>query len=305
MSLRRLWPVLAATFLAAPAAQAGPATPHFRFVPDDGSAGLAERLASIAEDKRRYVLGYLGVADERTIEVRVASSDDGIARMAGTERPVKEWVAGLAMSDRGLIVMSARGNEVFHATDVFVHELAHIYLDSAAGQRRLPRWFHEGFAMLVASEDVASRLKSLMDAAATGSFMAPAELADGFPSDGPAVHLAYAQSMMFLRFLDRREGVSGLREVVRQVRIGMPFDLAFEGVYGGTVEDLWSAWERTVNPWSSWVVLLTSAALLWMLISGLFLWAYTRKRGRAALKRKAWEIQEELERARAAEAEMN
>ena len=136
---------------AARAQEEGPRTAHFRFEPDAGSQGIAAHLAEIAEDKRHFVQSLLGVTDERVIEVRVASSEEAMERMVGTESPVRDWIAGLAMSDRNLIVMSARGNEVFKASDTFVHELAHIYLDSAVAGHHVPRWFHEGLAMLVAT----------------------------------------------------------------------------------------------------------------------------------------------------------
>jgi hypothetical protein len=279
-----------------------PPTTHFRFEPDDGSRGIATHLASIAEEKRRFVLATLGVADERVIEVRVASSEEAMERMVGTDRPVREWIAGLAISEHARIVMSARGNEVFRASDTFVHELAHLYLDSAAGGGRLPRWFHEGVAMLVASEELGERLKTLLGAAATGSFLEPGELTDGFPMDPPAVHLAYAESMMFVRFLHKRHGGEGIRSVLRQVRSGLPFDLAFDDVYGASPEALWARFERTIDPAASLIVFLTSAGLVWMLILVLFLYVYWRKRRRVGARREAWELEEELARVRQSQA---
>ena len=280
-------------------------TPHFRFVHDDKSAGMAEQLAKVAEDKRRYVLNLLGIADERVVEVRIAATDSELSEMVGVDGPVKEWIAGLAMSDRNLIVMSNRGTELFSAGDIFVHELGHLYLDTAIGHRRVPRWFHEGFAMLVASEDVARRFKTLLYAAATGSFLDLAALCDSFPMDVPAVHLAYAESMFFLRFLQRRHGVEGLKQLIGQIRNGFPFDLAFAEVYGGPPESLWRSFERTLNPWAGLVGILTSTAVIWVLITLLFIWVYGRKRRRAELRRKAWAVEEELARSTPDDTDVN
>ena len=274
---------------------AGPSTQHFRFVPDDGALGLASHLESVAEDKRRGVLSVLGVADERVIEVRIASSEDEMERMLGTDRPVREWIAGLAISERDLIVMSARGNEVFHATDTFVHELAHVYLDAAAAGHRLPRWFHEGVAMLVASEEVGDRLRTVMGAAATGSFIPLSELVDGFPADVPRVHLAYGEAMLMVRQLQRMRGPAGVRTLLGEVRTGMPFDLAFQHVYGATPESVWGRVERMIDPTASLVVFLTSASLTWVAILVLFLVAYARKRRNATLRRDAWGIQDAIQ----------
>lgn len=271
-------------------------TPHFRFVADAGAQGVAERLARVAEDKRAYVLGFLGIHDGRRVEVRVASDEEAMSRMVGTERPVREWIAGLALSDSRVIVLSARGNEVFHAADTFEHELAHLYLDTALRGRRVPRWFHEGVAMLVASEDVGERLKTALGAAASGAWLPIEDLADRFPADPPAVHLAYAQAMIFVRYLHRAAAPAGVSLLIAEVASGMPFDAAFEHVFGASVGEVWERAASEVDRTGSLVWFLTSAAVLWVVITGLFLYVYARKRRRAALKREAWAIQEELAR---------
>lgn len=274
-------------------------TAHFRFVPDAGSSGLADHLASIAEAKRQYVLGLLGTSDDRVLEVRIASSEADMQRMVGTDGPVRDWIAGLAFPEDGLIVMSARGNEVFNASDTFVHELAHVYLDSALAGRPAPRWFQEGFAMLVAGEEVGERLKTFMGAAATGSFLPLDTLTDRFPVEVPTVHLAYAQSQLFVRFLQRTGGGVGVKRLVESLRTGLPFELAVERTFDASTADLWAQFARTVSPFASWIVFATSAALLWMLIVGLFLWAYARKRRKALARKALWAMREELERLQA------
>jgi hypothetical protein len=284
--------VLATPALASPPDEV--ATEHFRFEPDAGAVGLADHLAGIAEAKRSYVLGLLGSADDRVIEVRIASDEPSMERMLGTRGPVREWISGLAFPDQGLVVLSARGNEVFGASDTFVHEIAHLYLASSLQGRPVPRWFQEGFAMLVAGEELGERLKTFLGAAATGSFLTLEELSDSFPGEVPKVHLAYAQSQLFVRWLQRSTGGAGVKNLVQALQVGMPFDLAFDRTFGGSPGTLWKRFERTVDPLSSWLVFATSAAVLWMLVMILFLWAYVRKRRRAAARKAMWMLQEQL-----------
>lgn len=150
--------------------------------------------------------------------------------------------------------------------------------------------------MLVASEGVGERLKTALGAAATGAWLAWADLADGFPAEPPAVHLAYAQSMLFVRYLHRAAAPAGISALITEVASGMPFDAAFEHVFGAPVEEVWERARSEVDRVGSWVWFLTSAAVLWVVITALFLYVYARKRHRAALKREAWAIQEELAR---------
>lgn len=279
-----------------PSVHAEVRTRHFRFVPDTGSVGLARRLADRAEMDRSRVQELLGINDDRVIEVRIASDDAEMKKMTGSGHEVSDWIAGLAMSGRDLIVLSNRGNEVFKVSDTFVHELAHVYLHSALNGRRVPRWFNEGFAMLVASEQVGERLKTAMGAAATGSYIPLDDLTESFPARPPAVHLAYSQSMLFLRYLYRQEGHQGIASLISEVREGMLFDLAFARVFGGSVSKLWDRFESTLD-WSSallWV--LSSTAVLWILVTLLFLYVYVVKKRRTALKKQAWAIQEEIDR---------
>lgn len=271
-------------------------TSHFIFRPDVGSEGVAELLARDAEGRRKYVLGVLGIDDSRVIEVGIASDDEAMQAMVGSSRPIREWVAGLAMAERNLIVMSARGNEVFRVRDTFVHELAHIYLDAAVPHQKLPRWFHEGFAMLVAEERVADRLQSVMGAAATESFLPLADLTDHFPAAGPQVHLAYAQSMLFVRHLQRDTEGRGIANLLVELRAGMPFELAFPRVFGATPDEAFAHFRASLSRYDGLVVFLTSAAVLWVAIMLLFLWVYRRKRARSRRKRELWALQEELAR---------
>jgi len=283
--------------LAMAMAQAGEApevrTPHFVFRADLGSQGLARSLSERAEEVRQALLHRLGVADERVIDVRIAADEEEMSRAVGTDRPVREWIAGLAWPREGRMVLSARGNEVFSARDTFVHELAHLYLETAVGGRRVPRWFHEGFAMLAAREPLAVRLKAFLEAGATRSFLPLSDLDEAFPDRPPAVHLAYAQSRMFVQWLDRRAGGQGVSRLVEGMRSGMDFALAFDTTWGASPESLFDLFRKTQSPFESWLYVLTGSAVLWLLIVGLFFWAWLRKRRRAREKRRLWELQDE------------
>ena len=62
------------------------------------------------------------------------------------------WTAGFAIGNDGLIVLfPARSPRYPHDTleDVLRHEVAHVLIDRAARGQRVPRWFHEGLAIVV------------------------------------------------------------------------------------------------------------------------------------------------------------
>jgi len=262
-------------------------TPHFIIEGDVGSKGLVERLASVAEYKRHYVQYLMDYRDESLIRVYVASTDEEMARLTGSTVWSRKWVAGVASTGRNEMVLSARGDGFFYATDTFVHELAHITLDKATGGRPTPLWFQEGVAMLVASEETGERLKSMFSAAATDSLFSLSDLTETFPQDPPAVHLAYAQSLLFVRFVLRQNQGPGLGSLLSTLRTGMSFDLAIESLYHESVESLHTRFLRSFHPIDAWLIFLTSGAVLWILVTGLFFYVYLKKRHQMELKRQA------------------
>lgn len=195
--------VLLALALSAPAlAGNGVAvsTTHFRFEGDAGSRALIKNLARVAEQKWRYVEQVLGPVDAAPITVVVASTNESMARATGSTHWSRGWIAGVARPSQRHMVLSARGDGFFNVTDTFVHELTHIALRDATAGHPTPLWFQEGVAMLLASEESGERLKTLFSAAATNSLFEIGALSESFPPDPPAVHLAYAQALLFTPF---------------------------------------------------------------------------------------------------------
>lgn len=275
-------------------------TDHFLFVHNGKASGLAERLAEIAEARRNYIRYMVGLDrdDNEKVEVRIAVTEDEMQEMTESSSRVEKWIAGLTFRGADLIVMSARGTEYFKASDTFVHELAHLYLDKAVGDRFIPRWFHEGFAMLAASEDAGERMHSILAATATGSLIPLKDLVNRFPDVQPAVSLAYAQSMFFVRFLQRSSGSGGVRELIDDLKAGMPFEAAFRSTWKATPEEMFSMFQDSFSRVDSVIAFLTSATLLWGLMVGIFLFVYFRKKSMARKKMELWELEDELQRER-------
>ena len=75
--------------------------------------------------------------------------------------------------------------------------------------------------------------------------------------------------------------------MISMVRTGMPFDLAIETVFDASIPDLHARFLRSFGRFDAWLVVLTSSAVLWVLLSGLFLYVYLRKRSRISRMREA------------------
>lgn len=268
-------------------------TEHFTFVADERSAKYVETIARIAEGKRQYLLSYLGIEDQRKITVYLVSDPEAMQMVVGRDRVINEWVAGMAFDDENKIIVSLKGDSFFKGTDIFVHEIAHIYLHSALGGRKAPRWFHEGFSMLAASEELGENLKRVLIAASTDNLIPIQTLEDGFPKEAQTVFLAYAQALLFVRFLDRFNG--GIRHIIQRMRGGLSFEDAVKSVTGQSISELWEKFKQSYKKNSSLWLVIHENGIIWIALSIVFLLVFLIKRRRAKLKKKKMEIEEALE----------
>jgi hypothetical protein len=266
-------------------------TPHFRFESDAGAKATLEKVMAIAEQKRQEIFAFFGIHNEELIEVHIVS--DLRSREMQT-RP--EWVAGYAIPQERKIVLFAYGDEVFHATDIFTHELAHIALHTAVEGASVPTWFNEGLAMLFADENLVSRLETLMKAQAFGGLIPLNELDQAFRAPPPRVHLAYSEAMFFVRFLSRELGSHGLGQVLSLAKEGKPFATALHKVTHTPINELFERFSKTLDRRKAMLWVVLGSPFLWAGITVLFIVAFIVKRQRTRLKKKAWEIQDELDR---------
>jgi len=264
-------------------------TAHFRFEYEKDGQGTALSLAKYAETDRIYVLKFLGLDLPGRIRVVIGATDEEFSKAVGTSRKLETWIAGMALPHRDLIVISARGNEVFSAREVFLHELGHIYLHKAIGHHPIPRWFDEGFAMYVSGEPVLQHLKTMMPAAALDNLFSLKDLTVSFPGEPPAVHIAYAESMMFVRHLFQAYGRGAVEGLIRLLGQGLEFDTAFRRAFGVDLRFVEDAFRRSFASKSYLLITLTGSGVLWLVITVILGWVYVRRRQQDREKLRQWE----------------
>ncbi|MBM4387787.1 MAG: hypothetical protein FJ088_08615 [Deltaproteobacteria bacterium] len=250
-------------------------------------------LMENAQGYRARILEMLSLDDDSTIEVHVAADEEEMGAILGGGR-VQEWVAGLAIASENRVILSAKGSSLFTIEDTFVHEIAHIYLAKKAGKGGLPRWFNEGFAMLLAGEPVIDRLKTALRAAIFKNLIRLEELEKSFPAGEPNVHLAYAESLIFMKFLISKYSMGKIVKIIGETD-GVGFRAAFKKTTGDEIDDVEREWLDELEKPSLIFNIFSDWSVLWAGITVLFIIAYAIKKTRAKKKVRMWEIQEELE----------
>jgi hypothetical protein len=302
----KLWRVaaLAVLFLSsfalpAPARAETTEPPRLVIEPLPGAAPAGERLRAMNPEQLLPAMRLVGLTRPGPpIRVIVAPEGSGPAKL------VPPWISGYALSDQGLIVVMPQRVPNYPDSsleDLLRHEVAHVLIARASGGRPLPRWFHEGLAMIAGGSwgfDDRSRLTLALLADRPVSL---AELEERFSGGQSETNRAYAIAGAFVRDLFERYGPEAAPRLLAGVSRGRSFEMAFREATGTTLTRAEEAFWSRQTFWYRWVPVLTSSITLWLLITMLALWAIRRRRARDAAQRLIWEEEDERAR-RAAEA---
>lgn len=148
------------------------------------------------------------------------------------------------------------------------HELVHELLDQyvAPQGKRMPRWFHEGLAQLLAGDTyLDAREDDLVWRVGAGSLPRFDTLESQFPATTTKLRTAYAQSYSYVAWLSRQYGMPLLLRVARYTDDLTSFGAALVGQTGRDAFQLEQGWKDYVlygsgAPWrvmfDSWFSLL-------------------------------------------------
>ena len=275
--------MLASLSLTAPSHAAEPRplreSPHFRFHGEQRLRPVIDKLAAEAETRFARLCKRIDACKALDVPITVWVSEDAesFAKAFPDASPLSEWAVGVAFPAQSRIVLRAYGTAYFTLMETFEHEISHVLLHHLVDGRHVPRWFNEGLAIWQAGERVIDRLATAQAAALGSSLLSFESLDRSFPSRGPSVALAYAQSALFIRFIERRGGPRVIPSLCRDLAAGLPFDSAVERQLGDTVETLEELWQDELTRNETALVLFRDGTLIWLFMALLFVWVALRK----------------------------
>jgi peptidase MA superfamily protein len=251
----------------------------------------ARRLRELDPERLASAARLVGL-DEPGLPIQVVLAPEG----SEPARIVPSWVSGYALSERGIIVLLPQRVPTYPDSsleDLMGHEVAHVLVARAAGNRPMPRWFHEGVAMIAGLTWGLDDRTRLTYSLVTDREISLAGLDDLFAGGEGAAHRAYAISGAFVRDLLDRHGEDAAARILDGVADGLPFEEAFRRATGVTLAAAESSFWSRQSFWYRWVPLLTSSVTLWLGITLLALYAIKRRRARDAALRRMWDEEEE------------
>lgn len=236
-----------------------------------------EREAPLALERLK---AHLAIDHMPVVDVWVLGELDAWFRWHGLPSGAPPWAVGLSLSQRATVLLlhgTGPGGKAVDLVKTLVHELAHVAMDVAAGQRRAPRWLHEGFAIRHAEEWDPERSELLSRAAAIGTLAPLEQLERHFPDHHQSASVAYAQSFHFVRHLETRFGTDILARTLALVRQGHSYEAALEQVTQEPWHTIQGQWREELEGGNHYLAILRDESLVLFASSLFFLVAFVGK----------------------------
>ena len=198
-----------------------------------------------------------------------------------------EWGGGGAIGD-SLIIIPVDFKPFLEQSfrQITVHEIVHIILARAYQSFEIPRWFHEGAAMLLSGELSFEENALVSKAIFLGRLMPLGSIDSVNSFKRNRADLAYSQSHLAALFLVDQYGITVLSDILRGARKSRDFKAGMLDAIGLTMREFEEMVEKYVASKYRFVFFVTDSYLWWALIVLLFIAGFVattiRNRKRAA-----------------------
>lgn len=275
-----------------------------------GLESLGTELADNAEHELKAIAEDLGdLPRVEGVEIRLVNDAKDLAGIAPGGRGAPAYAIGVAYPDLGVIGIAVRrGSTIADPAATLRHELAHVALGAAIGDRA-PHWLHEGFAYQHSQEWSWDRTETLSGMAWMGGIIPLDELDRSFPAEEAPANRAYAESYDFVGFLSRRGRYDDgsdrgdrypFRHFLAEVGHGRSLDDAAKKAFGRPIRALFDEWREDLTTRYLTAPLGLLGLAVWVLCAFLLVIGYWRRKRQQRKRYAEWD-REDAERQAAIE----
>jgi hypothetical protein len=219
----------------------------------------------------------------RGVDVDVFLAPDPVRWDSLTGGRAPDWGAGIAIPGRNMVVLpgyvSTRGG-THTLPQILRHELAHIALQRALPDVRIPRWFNEGYAVWSAGQFDADGAWMLRLAFLTNR----APPLDSITLDWPLLEadarLAYLLSASAVRYLYSLGPAASFERFLQELAGHGDFERALREVYIVSSAQFERLWRSHVRRNYGWLQLVAQSMFIWLMITFLVLALFIVRRRR-------------------------
>jgi hypothetical protein len=271
---------------------------------EDGLESTAVRLQAGAEATlARIATDLEDLPQPRLIHIQLVRDASSIASVAPAGRGAPAYAIGVTYPDLGVVTVAMRrGADVVDPMSTLDHELGHVALGAALGDRA-PHWLHEGFAYQHSAEWSWDRAETLAGMVWLRGIIPLEQLDRSFPAEESPANRAYAESYDFVNYLSRRgrwedhddDGDrSPFRRFLSEIGHGTDINTAAKHQFGKPLHELFEEWREDLQSrfLSAPVGLLGLA--VWILCAILLVLAWIRRRRMNRRRLEQWDLEEKL-----------
>ncbi len=208
-----------------------------------------------------------------------------------------DWGAAAAVPMARLMAIKSpdRYNLNKPLQELLKHEYSHLAVAHRTGIRSVPRWFDEGMAMLVSSEWGWSHNLAMSKAAIFGEFIPLREIENlNRFSDGKA-QVAYSQSYLAVRYIQREYGDRGLVIFLDEIARGALISEALTASTGATYREFEEEFNEYLSQRFNVASLFLDTMWFWLALAMIVvIGAFLRYRKRRQYYKK-WEEEEKYQ----------
>lgn len=220
-----------------------------------GDADIIEAAVQAARDSTRLKT-FKGL--RTSIAVDLIDRADDPRRLA-----VPEWAGAFAVSGRQVYLLSPYigglgGGRPRPWNQMTLHEVAHAQQQQWTRAAPVPRWFREGYAMLVSGEEAGASSSDIAWWAIRHGGTAPLTNTWNSVGEGPRVAnhatradhalFAYGVSLEGVKFITELSGEASIGELFEAMHEGADFQSAFKGAVGLDLRDFELRFLERVRP---------------------------------------------------------
>jgi len=161
---------------------------------------------------------------------------------------------------------------------ILLHEISHIFLHQQLSPARIPRWFHEGYALYCSQMWDLGNSLDFSIAILVGAISPLESLNSNFPADETLASRAYLQSYTVVNYMFGRWRQDQLALLFERWRTLGELDPALRMSLGLTLAQLENRWREWAETRYGWLKLITSVTVIWIFAAGLFVALYITRR---------------------------
>jgi hypothetical protein len=276
-------------------------TSHVVVTAEPGLEDVAHQLERAADDELAAIsTDLVDLPRPAQIRVRVVRDAASLATIEPS-RGAPPWAVGIAYPDLGEVGVALRhGGQVLDPMTTLRHELAHVMLGAALGDR-VPHWLQEGFAYQHSGEWSMDRAETLAGMAWFHGVIPIEDLDRSFPADESPAQRAYAESYDFVGYLSRRgrwEDTADdgdrwpFRRFLAEVGHGATLDAAATHEFGKPIAALFDEWRNSLQQRYFTAPIGLFGLALWIACAMLLALAWARRRRMNRRRIAQWERDE-------------